>query len=71
MEPQKQILSLAQLNWRLLHRTYGFVDGEWYYIHKNKPLFSIVIELTDGDPEISKRYQEWLDTLFNPLDENF
>jgi hypothetical protein len=70
MEPRKHNDTPTQLKYRVLYRNYGFVNGEWHYIHNNKPLFNIVIELTD-DPEIDKIYQEWLNILYDPLRENF
>lgn len=52
----------SQLKYRILCGTYGFVDNEWYHIHKNKPIMPIYIEITDH-PQTEKQYQEWVKNL--------
>ena len=59
-----------QLEYRIRYSNYGFVNGEWYYIHNKKALFQIDIILTD-DPDTDKRYQDWLDVAYHPLNDNF
>jgi hypothetical protein len=59
-----------QLEYRIRYSNYGFVNGEWYYIYKRKPLLQIDIIITD-DPLTDKRYQDYLEQLYNPLNDSF
>jgi hypothetical protein len=61
--------TLLQLEYRIRHSNFGFVNGQWYYIHKRKPLFDIDIQIVD-DPDTDKNYERYLEH-HNPLSESF
>jgi hypothetical protein len=59
-----------QLEYRIRYSNYGFVNGEWCYVHSKKALFALDIVVVD-DPDIDKRYQEYIDNLYHPLNDSF
>ena len=65
MRPNIQKNTEAELSYRIRHREYGFVNGEWHMLIQGKPIFPIEIRLYIS-PETDKMYSEALRT-HNPL----
>ena len=70
MELQTHTNTPAQLAYRIHYGVYGFANGEWFFVHKNKVYMPVAIKIID-DPNTDERYQMWLDKLYEPLNENF